>query len=120
MLRHTLLLPALLLTMGCSPQPLAATEASCEDHPVYTDLVATGGSTLEVIVALVHDQRDNVTDLQDRLLAELEGTEHEIVRRSRNFPIITLSVGEAAFCRLVTSPLVEGMQENAPEPPATN
>jgi hypothetical protein len=121
MLRPTLasmLLPLVFGAVACAILPVgpAQGEAPCTEHAWYADLAASTDSGLRVVVLLVREPSATVGQLQDRLLLALEGTEYELLRRSDNFPIVTLWVGEDAFCRLTASPLVEGMQRDDPEP----
>ena len=107
---------------GCTMRSMSDDRAACLDHPRFTELMATheaalNDAALQVIVTLSGEPTDEVADLQDRLLSELEGTEHEVVRRYGNFPILTLQVGSAALCRLVTSLLVEAIQVDEDDPP---
>jgi hypothetical protein len=102
---------------SCSTQPTVESVQRCDEHPLYSRLVESGDGRLRVIVTLDTAQADEAAQLQDRLLLQLEGTDYNVVRRSTNFPIITLSVREDAFCRLITSPLVATIQQDVPEPP---
>lgn len=112
------LLPLLLVGAAtCTAHPMSETGIRCEDHPLHPRLLAAANHTLRVIVTLGDDRDDDVQRLQDRLVALVEGTEHQVLRRYDNFPIVALSVGEEAFCRLVASTLVKAIQEDVPEPP---
>jgi len=114
-----ILLPLLLVGPAtCTTQPMRETEIRCEDHPLYPRLRAAENQTLSIVVAL-GDGDDDVQRLQGRLDVLLEGAEHQILRRSDNFPIVTVRVGEDAFCRLVSSSLVKAMQQDVPEPPGS-
>lgn len=112
-------MPLLLAAFSCMTQLMSESERQCEDHPLHASLRAADDRTLRVIVALVADAAESVAQRQDRLLTALRGTEHTVLRRSDNFPIITLAVSEAAFCRLVASPLVHAIQRDVPEPSGT-
>jgi hypothetical protein len=119
MLRRIPLLLAIALTCfayGCTPRTLGVDLVACSAHPIYDELLANDG-TLRVIVTLSGEPADGVADLQDRLLGELEGTDVEVVRRYESFPILALRVSEAAFCRLVASPLVETIEVDEADPP---
>ena len=117
--RIPLLLPILLtcFAYGCSLRPMSDDHAACLHHPLFQELMTTDGDVLQVIITLTGEPADDVARLQDRLLNELEGTEHQVVRRYDNFPILTLQVGEAALCRLVASPLVETIKVDEDVPP---
>lgn len=116
MLRPMPLLLTMALTCIAQGCTLSDDHAACSAHPLFQELVADQG-TLQVIVTLSGEPTETVTDLQDRLLNELEGTELEVVRRYDNFPLLTLRVGAAALCRLLASPLVEAIQVDGDEPP---
>lgn len=121
MLRSTLLLllPLVITASGCTTDPTTNSQARCEDHPLHAELIATDDATLRVIVTLAHESSDDPATLQDRLLEELKGSQHEIVRRSDNFPILTLLVGEDALCRIVGSTLVASIERDEADPPTT-
>jgi hypothetical protein len=63
-------------------------------------------------------QRQAISDLQDRLLDELRGTDVDVVRRYEMRPQLALRVDEPALCRLLVSELVRALQRDTPEPPA--
>ena len=108
MIQLAVTLTLLFATVGCAPLPLV--QDRCQDHPLYAELASAPEGTVRVVVTLVHEAGDDVVQLQDQLLAMLEGSEHEVVRRYEHLPLITLEVAEAAFCRLASSPLVQAMQ----------
>jgi hypothetical protein len=115
-----ILLPLLFVGAAtCTTQPMSETGIRCEDHPLHPTLRAAENHTLNVIVTLADDRDDDVQRLQGRLDALLEGAEHQVLRRSDNFPIVTLRVGEEAFCRLVASALVKAIQQDVPQPPGS-
>jgi hypothetical protein len=115
-----ILLPLLLVGAAtCTTQPMSETGIRCEDHPLHPRLRATENHTLNVIVTLADGRDDDVQRLRGRLDALLEGAEHQVLRRYDNFPIVTLRVGEEAFCRLVASALVRAIQQDVPEPPGS-
>jgi hypothetical protein len=116
--RRTLLLLLLSLTLACAPQPMHQDDERCDNHPLHAELSASENGTLRIVVTLVQQGSEEVATLQDRLLEELQGTRHEVLRRYDHFPIMALMVGEDAFCRLVVSPLVESVQKDEAEPPA--
>jgi len=118
-LRMTLMFLLIVGSTACSSPPMSEAGMRCEDHPLHPRLLATANQTLHVIVTLGDDLDDNVERLQDRLDALLEGAQHQVLRRSDSFPIVTLRVGEEAFCRLAASALVQAMQEDVPEPPGS-
>ena len=99
--------------------------AECPEDPLLERLREEG--TLRVIVTLEMDLRDTadrderraaVAEAQDRILAELESTGAELIRRFGNFPQLVLRVDEAALCYLLTSPLVESIHVDEADPPA--
>ncbi len=107
-----LLLPLLVTAFTCTTEPTTDSQERCEDHPLHAELIAADGATLRVVVTLAQESGDDPATLQDRLLEELRGSQHEIVRRSVNFPILTLVVGEDALCRLVSSALVTSIERD--------
>lgn len=116
MKRATCLSVLLLAALTCTTQPMDANRERCAEHPLFAALAASGGRTLGVVVTLRPAEGVAPAALQRRLLAELQDAEHTVLRRSDNFPIITLAVGEEAFCRVVTSDLVESVERDSPEP----
>lgn len=111
------LLSSSIFALSCSVQPTGESMQRCDEHPLYSRLVESEDSSLRVIVTLDTAEVAEAAQRQDRLLAQLEGTNYDVIRRSSNFPIITLRVREDAFCRLVTSTLVAAIQQDVPEPP---
>lgn len=115
---------AVLLT-ACTTGPLE----NCPEDPLVERVRQEG--TLRVLVTLeldvtpeaelteqeVEEQRRRIDEIQDQLLAELEGTDAEVVRRFERFAMLSLRVGEPAVCRLLTSQLVRDVQEETAEPP---
>ena len=120
MMRSAMTSTLLALAFGavaCATLPVGPSQRQgvCADHAWYADVTAAPEPGLQLVILLVREADEDVRQLQDRLLLALEGTAYELVRRSDNFPIVTLRVGEDAFCRLIASPLVEGMQRDEPE-----
>jgi hypothetical protein len=113
-------LPFLLVGAATCTQPLSESAMRCEDHPLHSRLQAAENQTLNVTVTLEDAEDTDVQRLQDRLVALLQGTRHEVLRRSDNFAIVTLSIGPDAFCRMVGSALVKAIQEDVPEPPSSS
>jgi hypothetical protein len=73
--------------------------------------------TLRVIVELKVDSpapqsREAITEAQDRVLAELAGTNHRVLRRFTTIPFIGLEVSADALRRLAASARVAGIRED--------
>jgi hypothetical protein len=119
-----------LVTMACTIGPDNAALSPCPEDPLR-DEVRTEGH-IRILVALEMDlvregelddverarQRQAISDLQDRLLDELRGTDVDVVRRYEMRPQLALRVDEPALCRLLVSELVRALQRDTPEPPA--
>jgi hypothetical protein len=87
--------------------------------PAVEELIATAEreGALRVIVELKLDAsgaagRQAIIDAQDRVLAELAGTTHRVVRRFTTVPFLALEVSADALRRLAGSPLVAGIRED--------
>jgi len=87
--------------------------------PTIDELVAKAErqGTLRVIVQLKVDSTGlptgaAITDTQDRLLAELGGTSHRLIRRFSTVPFIALEVSADALRRLAASSRVSGISED--------
>jgi hypothetical protein len=87
--------------------------------PTIDELIAKAErqGTLRVIVELTLDSTASPTgatiaDAQDRLLAELGGTSHRLIRRFSTVPFIALEVSADALRRLAGSPRVAGIRED--------
>lgn len=118
------------------PSPMAEPDNpklqdQCPDSPLLEEVRNTG--TLRLVVTLDVDfdpqiladpekaaeQRRKIAESQEQLIAELEKTEAEVLRRYNNLPQLALRVEEPALCHLLTSPLVQGIQVDVPDPPAS-
>jgi hypothetical protein len=94
----------------------------CPDHPLR--VAAREAESLRLIVALavdtrpeaelderqVSEQRQRISEAQDRLLQELGGSGVILIRRYDRLPQLALQVSEPALCHLLTSPLVRDLQ----------
>jgi hypothetical protein len=88
--------------------------------PTLDELIAKAErqGTLRVIVELTLDSTGSpptgatIADAQDRLLAELGGTSHRLIRRFSTVPFIALEVSADALRRLAGSPRVAGIRED--------
>jgi hypothetical protein len=121
MRRYLSLLPILPLAfagLSCTTQPVGESRQRCEDHPLHASLRTAHSPPLHVVVTLATDGAAPAPRIQDRLLATLEGTDFTVLRRPDNFPVLTLRVAEDAFCRLVASTLVVGIELDRAVPPA--
>lgn len=131
--RHPALIAALtlpLVTMACTVGPDNAALSPCPADPLRDEVTMEGH--LRILVTLEMDavreseldaverarQRQAISDLQERLLDELHGTDTEVVRRYELRPQLALRVDEPALCRLLVSDLVRTIQRDTPEPPA--
>jgi hypothetical protein len=108
--------PALLIGMMLLAAPGRAT---AQVTATFDELVAKAErqGTLRVIVELKVDSTGPPTgaaiaDAQDRLLAELGGTSHRLIRRFSTVPFIALEVSPDALRRLAASPRVSGISED--------
>lgn len=119
MKRSTVLVTLLVMT-GCSAPQTTEISERCEAHPLHADLRASAGQSLRIIATLDAPTDGDVAKRQDALLTELEGTDYTVVRRPENFAILALSVREEAFCRVVTSELVQAVQKDVAVPPGTS
>jgi hypothetical protein len=96
-----------------------ATAAQTLPSMTIDDLIAkaTRPGTLRVIVEIRVDpsgppSREAVAQEQDRLLQELSGTGHRVLRRFATIPFISLEVAPDALRRLATSIHVAGVRED--------
>jgi hypothetical protein len=87
--------------------------------PAVEELIETAErqGALRVIVELKVDAsgppgRQAIADAQDRVLAELSGTTHRVLRRFTTVPFVALEVSADALRRLAGSPLVAGIRED--------
>lgn len=119
MTRSMTLLPLLLMTACSTPQTTEISER-CAAHPLHADLRASAGQSLRILATLNAPADGDVAGRQDALLKELEGTDYTLVRRPENFAVLALSVREEAFCRVVTSELVQAVQKDMAVPPGTS
>lgn len=119
-------LPLAAFLFACSTAPTQ----ECPDDPLLDRVQQE--ETLRVIVTLnlettpeselteqeVEEQRQRIREIQDELIAELEGTDAEVIRRYERFAILALGVGETALCRILTSGLVRDVEEDQPDSPS--
>jgi hypothetical protein len=89
------------------------------DPPSIDDLVAKAArqGTLRVIVEVLPDGSapytpDAIAQAQDRVLQELAGTSHRVIRRYATIPFLGLTVSADALRRLAGSRSVGGLRED--------
>lgn len=78
---------------------------------------ATRDGTVRVIVEVRPDAGtpptpDAIRAAQDRVLQELAGVDHRVLRRYRTIPFLTLAASADALRRLAASPWVAGIRED--------
>jgi hypothetical protein len=109
--------PTLLFGMMLLAAPgRAAAQATA---PSMDDLIAKAErqGTLRVIVELKIDPSGSpsaaaIAEVQDRVLGELAGTNHRVLRRFTTIPFIGLEASADALRRLGGSPSVAGIRED--------
>jgi hypothetical protein len=118
-----------MILSGFTCTSLANVPEDCPDTPLLENLRQEG--SLRLIVTLAGDfvpetelgeteaeeQRRRIAELQDQLIAELAGTETEVLRRFDGLPLLVLVVDEPALCRLLTSELVQSVEPDDAVPP---
>ncbi len=128
---HILVRAAAVTVLGCSACSVSATGGNdvCEESPLILDVRESG--SLRVIVRLtgefpaeseldsaqVEAQRRRIADLQDRVIAGLDTTRVQVIRRFEEMPLLVLVVDEPTLCHLLESDLVATVQPDRPEPP---
>jgi hypothetical protein len=87
--------------------------------PTYDELLAKAlrQGTLRVIVEVLPDgppppTREAIAQAQDRVLLELAGTNHRVVRRFATIPFLGLTVSADALQRLAGSLFVASIRED--------
>jgi hypothetical protein len=87
--------------------------------PTYDELFAKAArqGTLRVIVEVLPEgsapyTREAITQAQDRVLQELVGTNHRVLRRFTTIPFLGLAVSADALRRLAGSLFVGGIRED--------
>jgi hypothetical protein len=87
--------------------------------PTYDELLAKAArqGTLRVIVEVLPDgppppTREAIAQAQDRVLQELAGTDHRVIRRFATIPFLGLQVSPDALRRLTGSLFVAGIRED--------
>jgi hypothetical protein len=87
--------------------------------PTYDELFAKAArqGTLRVIVEVLPEgsapyTREAITQAQDRVLQELAGTSHRVLRRFSTIPFLGLAVSSEALRRLAGSLFVGGIRED--------
>lgn len=102
---------ALLLSAGTAAAQTAA--------PTYDELLAKAArqGSLRVIVEVLPDgpappTREAIAQAQDRVLQELAGTDHRVLRRFATIPFLGLSVSADALRRLAGSLFVASIRED--------
>jgi hypothetical protein len=87
--------------------------------PAYDELFAKAArqGTLRVIVEVLPEgsapyTREAITQAQDRVLQELVGTNHRVLRRFTTIPFLGLAVSADALRRLAGSLFVGGIRED--------
>jgi hypothetical protein len=87
--------------------------------PTYDELIAKAArqGTLRVIVEVLPDgpappTREAIAQAQERVIQELSGTEHRVLRRFATIPFLGLLVSPEALRRLTGSLFVAGIRED--------
>jgi hypothetical protein len=87
--------------------------------PTYDELLAKAArqGSLRVIVEVVPDgpappTREAIAQAQDRVLQELAGTDHRVLRRFATIPFLGLAVSADALRRLAGSLFVASIRED--------
>ena len=95
------------------------TAAAQTAPPTYDELLAKAArqGSLRVIVEVVPDgpappTREAIAQAQDRVLQELAGTDHRVLRRFATIPFLGLAVSADALRRLAGSLFVAGIRED--------
>ena len=95
------------------------TAAAQTAPPTYDELLAKAArqGTLRVIVEVLPDgpappTREAIAHAQDRVLQELAGTDHRVLRRYATIPFLGLAVSADALRRLAGSLFVGGIRED--------
>ena len=111
--------PGLTLLLGIALWAVAWTAAAQAVPPAIDDLIAKAArqGTLRVIVELRIDppgppSHEAIAQAQDRVLQELAGTSHRVLRRFATIPFLGLEVTADALRRLGGSAHVAGIRED--------
>lgn len=110
-----------MVVLACSSDPADRSGGGdCAESPLLDEVQRDG--EIRVIVSVATEpgrstDPDHVAELEEQLLAELEPTSYEVVRRMSGIPILALRVHEAALCRLLESEFVEGVRKDVAVPP---
>ena len=107
------------LFLGIALLAGAQTAAAQGSPPTFDELIAkaTRQGSLRVIVEVVTDgsppfPREAIAQAQDRVLQELAGTNHRVIRRYATIPFLGLTVSADALRRLAGSLFVAGIRED--------
>ncbi len=107
------------LSAGIALLLAAGTAAAQTASPTYDELLvkATRQGSLRVIVEVLPDgpappTREAIAQAQDRVIQELAGTDHRVLRRFATIPFLGLAVSADALRRLAGSLFVAGIRED--------
>lgn len=107
------------LGLGVAVLAAASTAAAQAPPPTIDDLIAKAArqGTLRVIVEVLPDgpappTREAIAQAQDRVIQELSGTTHRVIRRYTTIPFLGLAVSADALRRLAGSLFVAGIRED--------
>jgi hypothetical protein len=101
----------------CADSPLLAQIRQESNLRLIVQLAGDFVSEVELDAEAVQEQRKRISDAQDQLLAQLNGTEFGLLRRFEDLPLLVVEVEEPALCVLLTSDLVGSVERDDAEPP---